>query len=79
MFSNGLYDPWSAYGLQKSVSASVVAVLIEDGAHHVDLMFARPEDSVHIKRARQTELQHIRRWIQQAYKDKAAVRQQQHG
>lgn len=35
----GLYDPWSVFGVMEDVNDSVVAVIIPEGAHHLDLMF----------------------------------------
>lgn len=35
----GMYDPWSVFGQLEDVSDSVVAVIIPEGAHHLDLMF----------------------------------------
>lgn len=35
----GLFDPWSVFGQLEDVSDSVVAVIIPEGAHHLDLMF----------------------------------------
>lgn len=37
VFTNGALDPWSVFGVTADVSDSVVAVLIPDGAHHLDL------------------------------------------
>ena len=37
VFSNGLFDPWSGGGVLKSLSDSVVSVIIPEGAHHLDV------------------------------------------
>ncbi|GLC41303.1 hypothetical protein PLESTB_001077500 [Pleodorina starrii] len=67
VFSNGLYDPWSAYGVLTNISNSVVAVIIPEGAHHVDLMYSNPADPPSLRAARQTEMRHVRRWIDEFY------------
>lgn len=63
VFSNGLYDPWSAGGVLRNISESAVAVIIPEGAHHLDLMFSDPRDPESVKAARRTELSHIRKWV----------------
>lgn len=63
VFSNGLLDPWHGGGVMVNVSESVVAVIIKEGAHHLDLMFSNPEDPDCVKRAREVELEHIRKWV----------------
>jgi len=63
VFSNGLLDPWSSGGVLKNVSESVVAVIIPEGAHHLDLMFSHPNDPESVKVARRTEVSHIRKWV----------------
>lgn len=65
VFSNGLLDPWSAFGVLSDVSDSVVAVLIPDGAHHSDLMYSRPDDSAGLAAARQAIMGHVKQWISQ--------------
>lgn len=61
-----MLDPWSVFGVTSDVSDTVVAVTIPDGAHHLDLMYSRPDDSEDLKTARQTIMQHVARWVQQA-------------
>ena len=77
VFSNGLFDPWSAYGLTEDDprGAEVVVLDIVDGAHHSDLMFSLPSDSRHLKKARATELAHVRRWVREAEQRRRRPRQ----
>lgn len=37
VFSNGLLDPWHGTGVLQNVSDSVVAIIIPEGAHHLDV------------------------------------------
>ena len=61
--SNGALDPWSAGGVLTSLSDSLVAVLIEDGAHHLDLRTPQPDDPDSVVAAREVEKMHIQKWI----------------
>ncbi|GAB9469918.1 hypothetical protein Gpo141_00007180 [Globisporangium polare] len=70
VFSNGNYDPWSATGVLETLSDSVVYLPIEGGAHHLDLFFTHPMDPPAVTQARQTELQHIRKWVEEFYAKK---------
>lgn len=61
--SNGLLDPWSTGGVLQNVSDSVVAVIIPEGAHHLDLRGANKADPPSVVEARRIEKEHIARWI----------------
>lgn len=63
IFSNGLLDPWSAGGVLKSVSDSLVAILIEAGAHHLDLRHSNPKDPPSVLEARKRERAYFAKWI----------------
>lgn len=63
VFSNGLYDPWSSGGVVKNVSDSVIAVIIPEGAHHLDLFFTNPLDPPSVTEARRVELAEVKKWI----------------
>ncbi|KAG8175663.1 hypothetical protein JTE90_029121 [Oedothorax gibbosus] len=63
IFSNGKLDPWYAGGVLKSISKSLIAIFIDDAAHHLDLRPSNPADPVSVKDARQLMLQWISKWI----------------
>lgn len=75
VFSNGLLDPWSSGGVgvaeasaaesrvaSLGVDGTVKAVVIDLGAHHLDLMFSDPADPECVKAARKVELAEIAKW-----------------
>jgi hypothetical protein len=53
----------------EDLSASAVALIIPNGAHHIDLMFTDPADSNYpdIVAARNTERQHMKAWVTETY------------
>lgn len=63
IFSNGKLDPWSGGGVQQSLSKTLVAIMIEDAAHHLDLRSSNPDDPQSVIRARALEKQIVKNWI----------------
>ncbi|XP_059079280.1 lysosomal Pro-X carboxypeptidase-like [Tigriopus californicus] len=70
IFSNGLLDPWASGGILKSISRSVVSIIIPRGAHHLDLRASHPDDPQGVIKARNIEKKYINQWITQADRDK---------
>ena len=69
---SGLLDPWSSGGvtpdkLPKGAQKSIQAVVIKEGAHHLDLMFSHPDDPPSVIAARRTEVEAIRSWVAEGY------------
>lgn len=77
VFSNGLLDPWSAAGvythipdsittpiLVQNLTDSIQALILDLGAHHLDLMFLSDDDPDCAKQARHFEADRIRSWLQ---------------
>lgn len=44
----------------------MVALLLKEGAHHLDLMWSTPDDPEEVCAVRQAELALIRQWIEGA-------------
>lgn len=69
VFSNGNLDPWTPAGVSAEIlkaagsDDSVIALLIDQGGHHVDLFAATEQDPPSVTEAREIEEEHIRRWI----------------
>jgi len=76
VFSNGDLDPWGPGGIHESVSDSVVSVMIEGGAHHLDLRYSNPADPQSVIDARNVERDHIRKWIAQVQQGQSQTQSQ---
>ena len=68
VFSNGLLDPWSSGGVMSSLSDSLVAIVLPNSAHHLDLRGSNPADPPEVIEARRMEREFIRTWIAQHQK-----------
>lgn len=69
VFSNGLLDPWSSGGVLHNVSDSVLAVIIPDAAHHLDLRARNDADPRSVIHARKTHKRMIHSWLRQFYQE----------
>lgn len=58
-----MLDPWSSGGITYNISDTVQAIILEHGAHHLDLMFSNPEDPPDVTFARQFHVQNIQKWL----------------
>lgn len=65
VFTNGNLDPWHVGGILTSLSPSLPAILIDGGAHHLDLFFSNPADPPSVIEARKVQLENIALWIEQ--------------
>jgi len=70
IFSNGMLDPWRGGGVQVTISDSLIAILIEQAAHHLDLREPNSADPLPVKVARDMEETIIALWIADAFKAK---------
>lgn len=65
-FSNGNLDPWMSGGVTRSLSESLVAIMIDRGAHHLDLRYNSEFDPESVIKTRALEVSYFKQWIKQA-------------
>jgi lysosomal Pro-X carboxypeptidase len=70
VFSNGLLDPWSGGGVLEDISSSIVALVVPEGAHHLDLRAATESDPNWLVQQRAMEIRYISKWLAEVYRDK---------
>ncbi|KAJ8899114.1 hypothetical protein K2173_010470 [Erythroxylum novogranatense] len=73
IFFNGLRDPWSGGGVLQNISESIIAIVAEEGAHHVDLRFATSEDPKWLQDVRKREVNVMETWLAEYYTDLASA------
>ncbi|KAI4327302.1 hypothetical protein L6164_019779 [Bauhinia variegata] len=73
IFSGGLLDPWSGGSVLSNISESIVALVTEEGAHHLDLRASTSNDPCWLVKQRESEKQLIRGWISDYYENKKVI------
>uniref|UniRef100_A0A0E0E4E1 Lysosomal Pro-X carboxypeptidase n=1 Tax=Oryza meridionalis TaxID=40149 RepID=A0A0E0E4E1_9ORYZ len=73
IFSNGMRDPWSRGGVLKNISSSIIALVTEKGAHHLDFRSATKDDPDWVVEQRRQEVEIIQGWIDQYNEDLAQI------
>ncbi|XP_070800156.1 lysosomal Pro-X carboxypeptidase [Pituophis catenifer annectens] len=64
IFSNGGLDPWYGGGVTKNITDTLVAIMIPEGAHHLDLRAKNPSDPSSVRQARLLEVHYMKLWLQ---------------
>eukprot|EP01084_Bolivina_argentea_P193705 332302_1 len=70
IFSNGLLDGWSAGGVVKNMSDTLIAIVMPNGAHHVDMHSSTPYDTQDVIDARKQENSLLIKWTKQLQKER---------
>nr|AIA26578.1 serine protease [Cicer arietinum] len=73
IFSNGLLDPWSGGSVLQNISESIVSLVTQEGAHHLDLRASTENDPDWLIEQRATEIKLIEGWINEYYQKNEAV------
>lgn len=66
IFSNGLVDPWRRGGPNNNISNTLISIMIENAAHHLDLRANDSSDPSSVRKARNMEIDIIGKWINDA-------------
>lgn len=65
-YSNGGLDPWSGGGVTWNITDSLIAIVIPEGAHHLDLRASNPGDPKSVLQARALEVHYVKQWIEKS-------------
>jgi lysosomal Pro-X carboxypeptidase len=67
IFSNGMLDPWRGGGVQVTSDLTLPALIVEGGAHHLDLRTPNPLDPESVVEVREKEIAFLQSWISDYY------------
>lgn len=65
VFANGELDPWMGGGVLATKNPAIIPILVQGGAHHLDLRGKNPLDPPSVVEARAVHIAQITRWITQ--------------
>ena len=67
--SNGKLDPWISGGIVNNITGapSLIALIIEEGAHHADLRYPESGEAPSVTTARFVERDAIQGWVNEFY------------
>ena len=65
IFANGDLDPWHGGGVIKNITDNTMALFIKDSAHHLDLRLPNIDDPATVTQAREIEMAHVKKWIEE--------------
>ncbi|KAI9021248.1 serine carboxypeptidase S28-domain-containing protein [Hyaloraphidium curvatum] len=68
VFSAGTLDPWTAGCVLQQPNSRMPVILIDGGAHHLDLRAAHPQDPPSVIEARKAEATYVAAWVEDAWK-----------
>jgi len=63
IFSNGLLDPWHTSGVLENRSDTLIAIVIPEAGHHLDLWAPNKADPIYVTEARKREQTIIAGWL----------------
>jgi len=67
IFSNGLLDPWHTSGVLSNISDTLIAIVIPEAAHHLDLRSPNKADPIYVAEAREKEDFIIGTWLKEYF------------
>jgi len=63
VWSQGEFDPWRGGGVTEDLNDSLLAFVISESAHHLDLFFSHENDTEAVIAARELEVNEMHKWV----------------
>lgn len=69
IFSNGLLDPYHGGGVLQNISDSLIAIVMNNSAHHLDLRRPTEYDPIEVVNGRAVEEAYLKQWVKELQED----------